>query len=62
MKEFLDMFKGKNGRFSYKRIIGVSAFLVAVLLAFTTRDIAMATLFLSVTVGGQVTSLFEKKN
>lgn len=45
MKKAIGMFGDPKGDVSSKRITSVACFIVAFVLAFTTKDVAMASLF-----------------
>ena len=58
----LDFLRDKNDGSSYKRITGFGCFVVAVIIAFTTKDVSLCGLFLGVSLGEGVATLFEKKD
>jgi hypothetical protein len=58
LAEFL---RDKNDGSSYKRLTGAAGFVVATVIAFTSQDFGLCSLFLGVALGQGVSTLFEKK-
>jgi hypothetical protein len=58
----LDFLKGKNNRYSYKRLTGFGAFVVAAVLAFSGYDDATVGMFLGLATVSSGTTVFEKKD
>lgn len=59
---FVDFLRDKNDGSSYKRLSGFAGFIVAVVIAFTTENTMLCGMFLSVSLGEGVATLFEKKD
>jgi hypothetical protein len=59
LAEFL---RDKNDGSSYKRLTGAASFIVATVIAFTSKDFGLCSLFLGVSLGQGVNTLFEKKD
>jgi hypothetical protein len=57
--KILDFLKGKNNRYSYKKIIGFTSFIVATILAFTKADNKLIASFLLINVAGIVEDVSE---
>jgi hypothetical protein len=59
--EFLiDFLRDRNDGSSYKRLTGFASFIIASTLAFMNRDLGVIALFLGVTMGEGVATLFER--
>jgi hypothetical protein len=55
-----DFFRDRNDGSSYKRLTGFLCFAVAVVVAFTTQNQAICSLFLGVSLGEGIATVFEK--
>jgi hypothetical protein len=56
-----ELFKDADGDPSTKRIIGAAGFVVAVVLAFTERDVALVGAFLTFTAGAMGITAYAEK-
>jgi hypothetical protein len=59
--EFLiDFLRDRNDGSSYKRLTGFASFVLASIFAFLNKDIGVIALFLGLSMGEGVATLFEK--
>ena len=57
-----DFFRDRNNGSSYKRLTGFASFIVAVVISFTNQNPTLCGMFLSVSLGEGVATLFERKS
>lgn len=62
IKKLGEMFLDKNGKVSYKRIVGAVCAVNAIIISWITADLALAGLFLAPGVASAGLSLGEKKD